>query len=438
MRPSEEDVKIAEEAADEEVPGTEPEDITAEQGQSPAEESGEVPEETAEDEVSEQQKAADAALEDKRRATAEQEGMTEDGMFEEIEEESVIRDSIADVTQGFVNKAANVLYSFIDVFVGICFVLMAAMTIVTNKTHGISYEDMGVTGWVSYLVMLFGGSILVFNPRRTFNTSIGLYAIVMGTVSFCKTWETLEVSSGDLGIFGFIYDAMFIAQMILLALSINLMVSGTSYLRGRPRGTLGMMTKAMLLLAINLFNIVAGVRLGIYNDLADALREDPVMTVQIFLFFIFLNVLDSDEARSYNTKNRLSDSTEALRHTKTLDGKSYILLKDAVALNSKTFEGWYRPRDGGPVELEYRFAIHTTGGASYVTVQRWRGKDAYYLTITDHERGTNIRATRMSVDTMYMTDDATFFRIVGHDHFYINMHVRHPLDEYHIGVGGKE
>ncbi len=424
MRTSQEDVN-AEEAAVEEPAGTDTADIPAERSpeEVPAERS---PEQVAADE------AAAEALDAKRRSNIESEGMTEDGMAVEYESESVIRDSVADITHGFVNKAANILYSFIDVFVGISFVVMAFLTIFSNDDHGISYVDMGLTGWLSLISMLFGGSLLVLNPRRTFNTSIGLYAMVMGITTFCSNWESLTEAE-DWGIFTFISDAIFIVQIVMLALSLNLIFSGYSYMRGRPRGTLGMMTKALLMLSFNVLLIVFNVYLGTYKGVLDALQQDPVTTVQIFLFFVFLNVMDTDEARSFNTKNRLSNSTEALRQTKTLDGKSYIYLKDALALDSATYEGWNRPRDGGPVEFEYRFAIHNQGGASYVTVQRWRGKDTYYLTISDHERGTNIRATRMSVDRMYMTEDQLNFRIVGRDHFYINMNVRYPLDEYDVG-----
>ncbi len=432
MRTPEEDVNAEEVIRDEASEGS-PEPTIAEH--MAVEEVPERPEGNGEDR--ELIEAAATALDDKRSSNLEQEGMTEDGMAIEHEEESILRDSVAELTHGFVNRAANILYGFIDVFVGICFVVMAFMTIMANRDHGVSYVDMGFTGWISLVAMLFGGSILVLNPRRTFNTSIGLYAMVMGITSFCKTWDSLEIVE-DTGLFSFIFDIIFIAQLIMLALSSNLIISGLSYIRGRPRGTLGMMTKALLMLTIDLLLILFNIRLGNYDGIVDAARNDPVTTVQIFLFFIFLNVMDTDEARSYNTKNRLSTSTEALRQTKTLGGKSYIYLRDAEALNSKTFEGWSRPRDGGPVEYEYRFAIHNQGGASYVTVQRWRGQDVYHITITDHERGTNIRATRMSVDTMYMTEDRLNFRIVGRDHFYINMHIRHPMDGYHITWRGEE
>ncbi len=411
MRPSQEDVS-AEEASTEETAGTAAEEPSAEQ------------------------KAATRALDKKRKSNIEKEGMTDDGMALEHEEESVIRDSVADITQGVVNKTAAFLYGFIDVFVGICFVVMAFLTIQVAKQHGISYMDLGVTGWISLIATLLGGSILVFNPRRTFNKSIGLYAVIMGITAFNSYWDSLELcKEWD---FLFIGDALFIILLVMMALCINLVVSGISYMRGRPRGTLGMMVKAMLMMAIHVLTIVVKLYTKEYSGLLEAIRDDPVTIVQIFLFFVFLNVMDTDEARSYNTKNRLSNSTEALRQTKTLDGRSYIHLRDAVVLNSTTFEGWTRPRDGGPVELEYRFAIHNKGGASYVTVQRWRGKDTYYLTISDHDHGTNIRATRMSVERMYMTDDRVNFRIVGREHFYVNVNIRHPMDEYKVRWRGKE
>lgn len=403
---------------------------------------------TPEDDVTEAGEAeADAAsrdgdLEERRRELRESEGMNDEGMGQAADihpAEGPEYDRVADVTVGFVKKTAHILYNFIDIFVGICFVAMGFLTIVMFRRAGYSYVDLGFTEWLQIIAMLFGGSMLVFNPRRTFNTSIGIYAMIMGCISFCNTWTSLSTTlfgtdsdSFMGGLLGIVDDIYFVVMLFMLVLSINLMLSGLSYLRGRPRGTIGMMSKAFFLLSVNLFMLFFELRTGVYDTVGEAFIDDPSMFIQIAMFVIFLNMMDTDEARRYNTKTRLKTSTEALRHTKTLDEKSYVNLKDAVALVSPTFDGWDRPEDGGPAEFEYRFPIHSTGGISYVTVQRWKGHDKYYLTITDHERGTNIRATRMAVDGMAVSEDLTTFRIIGTDHFNIVMNVRHPLESYEV------
>lgn len=349
-------------------------------------------------------------------------------------------DGISNITVGLVKRIAVNLYKFIDIFVGVCFVVMAFFMIKMYHDYGITSDMFALTDWITLVAMLFGGTIMVFNPRRTFNMSIGFYAITMGIISFCSNWDSLGDGAGESeSFFGtLITDVEFIVVLVMLGFSLNLIISGTSYLRGRPRGTVGMMFKAAMMMAMNIFTLVVSIRMGEYKSLWDAIRMEPVAAIQIIMFFIFLNVMDTDEARSYNTKNRLSASTEALRHNKTLDEKSFVLLQDVHALIDPEFKAWESPDDGGPVDYEYRFAINSTGGSSYVTVQRWKGKEPYYFTITDHERGSNIRATRFSASDMRLSDDERTFYIIGSDHFSIRMHVRHPVESLEVSWGRSE
>ncbi len=393
---------------------------------------------TSEEDVTGTEEAETETIPDQRDPTGDEERDSEgilDGVQDAVGSAVMeVKDVLAEVNVGFVRKSALFLYNFIDVFVGVCFVAMAFFIIFVMRDYGASYRDLDITDWLSQFAMLFGGALLIFNPRRTFNTSIGIYAMIMGTVSFCGTWSSMsEPMLGESsGFLGFFDDIIFIFQLVMLTLAGNLIYSGTSYLRGRPRGTIGMMAKAMLMLAYNLLALLLTISAGEIKNIGDAFRMDSTGLIQIVMFIIFLNMMDTEDARRYNTKNRLSRSTEALRHTKTLDEKSYMLYEDAVILSSRDFSGWERVTDGGPAELEYRFAIQTTGGASYITVQRWRGHDCYYLTITDHERGTNIRATRMSVDALTLSEDGNVFSIVGMDHFSVNVNVRHPIESMEV------
>ena len=330
------------------------------------------------------------------------------------------------------------IYDYVDVLVGLCFIAMGIFTIAMYKNFGITREDFTMMTWLALFTMFFGGTLMIINPRRTFNTSIGIYAITMGVISFSSYWDSLsevETASGLLSIFT---DIMFLAELVMVGFSVNLMISGISYLRGRPRGTIGMMNKAAFMGGINVFSLLLMVRTGEYASVIEALKCEPVTTIQIVMFFVFLNMMDTDEARSYNTKNRLRNSTEALRHLKTVDDKAYVELVDAQRLADPSFAGWRRVTDGGPAEWEYVFAINSSGGASSVTVQRWRGSDKFYLTISDHRYGSIIRATRLSVDHIAMTEDQQELRIHGSDHFIIRIGVRLPLDQYTIKGGDAE
>ena len=371
--------------------------------------------------------------------------MTEEPVDSDIVLETEGDDAISDLTVGFVKKASIVLNSFIDIFVGVCFVIMGAEMVLMTYQLGYSVRDYGLLDWISLLDTLIGGTVLILNPRRTFNSSIGIYAITMGLLSFCNNWATIgdnPFEDGDslMALFSFVGDITFLINLAMVILSINLMISGISYLRGRPRGTIGMMNKAAFTLFISLFYILIEIApgMGDYDNLIDLMVEEPSLIIQAIMFFIFLIIMDSDEARNYNTKNRLSHSTDAIRYSNTMDKGSYIELEDARALIDPKMGAWTEPRDGGPVEKEYRFPIQTAGGASYVTVQRWRGSEKYYLTITDHDKGTNIRATRMTAESFVLSEDYDHLDMKGADHFIIRIRVRMPLSELTVAKGVAE
>ena len=368
-----------------------------------------------------------------------EEALTEEPVDSDIVLETEGDDVISDLTVGFVKKATIFLNSFIDILVGVCFIIMGLEMVLMTYQWGYSVRDYELLDWISLLDTFIGGTILILNPRRTFNSSIGIYAITMGLLSFCNNWANIgegvfDDEDGFMAMFSFIGDIEFIVNLGMVILSLNLMVSGVSYLRGRPRGTIGMMNKAAFMLFISLFYILVEMApgMGDYDNLIDLMIEEPSLILQAIMFFIFLIIMDSDEARNYNTKNRLGHSTDAIRYSNTMDKRSYIELDDARALIDPKMGAWTELRDGGPVDKEYHFPIQTADGASYVTVQRWRGSEKYYLTITDHERGTNIRATRMTAESFVLSEDYGHLDMKGADHFIIRIKVRMPLNELTI------
>ncbi len=351
-------------------------------------------------------------------------------------------DAVSNITVSFVKRASEVVNSFIDVLVGISFLAMGIIFIWRTYDFGSSITEYDLLDWVTLLDVLIGGSILILNPRRTFSSSIGIYAITMGLMSFCSNWADIGSNMFDeddfLSFFSFIDDIIFIVNLAMVILSINLMISGIYYLRGRARGTIGMMNRAAFMLFISLFYIFVDLHTGDYKDLWDLAVNEPETIIQAFMFLVLLLIMDTDEARSYNTKNRLGRSTDAIRYSNTMDKRSFIELEDARALVDPTMSNWTDPDDGGPVEKEFRFPIQTQGGASHVTVQKWAGSDRFYLTISDHEKGTNIRATRLAAESFVLSEDLSHLDMRGADHFIIRIPVRMPLSELQITGRGSE
>ena len=351
-------------------------------------------------------------------------------------------DAVSNITVSFVKRASEIVNSFIDILVGLSFLVMGILFIWRTYDFGGSLTEYDLLDWVTLLDVLIGGSILILNPRRTFSSSIGIYAITMGLMSFCSNWADIGSKMIDeddiLSFFSFIDDIIFLVNLTMVILSINLMISGIYYLRGRARGTIGMMNRAAFMLFISLFYIFVDLHTGDYKDLWALAVNEPETIIQAFMFLVLLLIMDTDEARSYNTKNRLGRSTDAIRYSNTMDKRSFIELEDARALVDPTMSSWTDPNDGGPVEKEFRFPIQTQGGASHVTVQKWAGSDRFYLTISDHEKGTNIRATRLAAESFVLSEDLSHLDMRGADHFIIRIPVRMPLSELHIMRRGSE
>ena len=345
---------------------------------------------------------------------------------------------VVEVTSKTFWKVHGVVFNLIDIIVGICFIALGIVqlnTIFELKDLAEEFEYT-VTGydWVTAIAALVGGTVMVLNPRRTFNISIGIYALTMGVISLMSSLEpVLEVETGGGGgILGFLADILYLSEFFMMCLSLNLIYSGTSYLRGRPRGTVGMMFKASFLMFMGLFEIMLSVRLGEYDTVATAFKDNPNVMISTILFFIFLNMMDTDEARAYNTKVRLRNSTDAMRRSHILNEKSRIWLSDAKVLSDKTFRSWTKLDDGGPAEYEYRFIIHCREGDSYIIVQKWKGMDKYFFTIMHKRMSTVLRANRFSIDDIQLSEDMSKLDFLSDNFYRKTITVSLPLDMYEV------
>ena len=350
---------------------------------------------------------------------------------------------VAELTSKTFWTVHSIIFNLVDIIVGICFITLGIIQVIDifqfEEIVEEEMEDLGYKAtaydWISAIAAIVGGSIMVLNPRRTFNISIGIYAMTMGVISLMSILpEVLAVDPGGAsgGILGILSDFMYLAQFFMMCLSINLMYSGVSYLRGRPRGTVGMMFKAAFLMFMGLFSLMLGVKMGDYDTVLVAFRENPDTVISTLLFFIFLNMMDTDEARAYNPKVRLKNSTDAMRRTHILNERSRIWLSDAKVLTDRTFQSWTRLDDGGPAEYEFRFFIRCREGDSYVIVQRWKGQDKYFFTIMHKQMRSVLRANRFVINDIQLSEDLSTLDFLSDNFYHKTITVSLPLDMYEV------
>ena len=269
-------------------------------------------------------------------------------------------------------------------------VLMAASH-VFDVIRGIA--EPHVTSFIGYIALISCGLAIIFDRKRNLPRSVGLYAIGLG---FYRTFTALPhlVPHSSLNLFYF----------VIIALGLNMALSGRAYLMGRSRARITMMggSIAFLLLAVILL-------VYMYSETTDAfyvLSTQPNTVLLALMYFTYILILDSEKLRKLDWLEIHNCSMDKIRHTYCLDRNACISRSDAESLakGMTTAEGWNAVRDGGPVESEICVRISDDSGESYLTAQRWKGSDAIHATVTDHRSGTILQASRFAITDIEMCD----------------------------------
>lgn len=322
-----------------------------------------------------------------------------------------------------VEATGRFIYDCIDVVIGICFILLGIAPYYTVYILGLG-DGMIWQDYACSVVDVLGGLIMIFNPRRTCNRSIGVYAMVIGSTNLLGSMEDL-LTIGD----NLFSDLFFVYGLVISILSLNLMASGVSYLRDRPRGTNGMMFRTLMLMILTLADLYLMIQIGDYESIGEMLRNIPDEFINAFMLFLFLVVMDTKEARESNWIERFAVSMGAFRRMTSTDRKSSISRTEADILCDETRSAWTPIDDGGPAESECRLTIRGIHGDAYMIVQKWRGRDGLFVTIADHPEGTMITATRLKINSVALEGDPTHLLFKGDDHFHLVMSVKSDSEQ---------
>lgn len=313
------------------------------------------------------------------------------------------------------------VYDCIDVLVGFCFILLGLspfyVEYVAGTGYGLEWRD-----WACSAVDIAGGLAMMASPRRTCNRSIGIYAMIMGSTNAIGSIENLFIEST-----GLLSDIFFIYGLLILLFSLNLMASGVSYLRDRPRGTLGMTVRTVFLMMMCLADLYLMIKLGGYGGVGEVFLSAPDEFINVLMLFLFLVVMDTTEARESNWMERFAVSLGAVKRMGSTDEKSYVDLSDATRLCDPSHSSWTPVDDGGPAEAECILTVHGAHGDAYMTVQKWKGIDDCFVTVSDHLGGTMITATRFRMEGASLEDGGARLLIRGGNHFRLAMKVRSQI-----------
>lgn len=261
-----------------------------------------------------------------------------------------------------------------------------------------SYFDMDmVPKWNDMLgfvtLVVFGIAILLFN-RRDLMRSAGMYALALGAYRFLHAAPNIHRGEPTSYVF-----------LFLTIIALNLMISGMSYLRGVTRGRKTMMLSTSLLIAANVSIILYGVHSGM--SLVEYFRYMPGTVIMIVMYTVFLGILNCEQLRTKDLQEIHNRTLDEIRCTWcTMPDAS--IRRDAASVIYRMFRDrsdWTPVQDGGPVECEYRFEISNKKGTSHALVQKWKGMDPIFLTISDHLDGTLLHAYRFEATSVIVEND---------------------------------
>ncbi len=247
---------------------------------------------------------------------------------------------------------------------------------------------------LGFMALAIAGVLILTDDERSLPRSVGLYAVGLGC------YRALSVV-GNLVPHG----RMNILYYILIVLGINMMISGRAYIKGQTRARKTMIASSSCLLVINMIMIIY---LNHSNNLYDVFMTYPMNFMLTILYFILILILDSDKLRRMDWLEVHGRTVDGIRRTYHLNGEASIYRSEWGVLGSGLTDasGWDPVADGGPAYRECHVSIRNGRGRSYITAQRWTGRDEMFLTVCDHPMGTVIQASRLTVTGIESDGDA--------------------------------
>jgi len=190
-------------------------------------------------------------------------------------------------------------------------------------------------------------------------------------------------------------DVTFLLGMAMIALGGSLMICGFNYFKGISKNARRMTLIAYIILLTYLLSIIYGIYIGI--DVHMFVVENYDTLSFIVMYGVYILVLTSPEVTSNMPMERVLRSVDGVRSVSGISGDLGItssdLSKIADGLNGSP--SWGATVDG-PVVNET--SIKLDGGErTFMILQKWKGKEPVYVTMSSDPDGTLVQASRFIV-----------------------------------------
>ncbi len=304
-----------------------------------------------------------------------------------------------DRTYDFVRLAVE--RSAIVVIVVIALLMILSAVVYVLRVH-MGETDLSLTVSIAFLALAVAGILILTDDERDLPRSVGFYAVGLGI------YRVFSVIGNIVP-----HNRFNIVYYVLIALGINMVISGRAYIKGSTRARKTMIASSSLLLLANMIFIIYLYQMGM--SMYEIFMHYPMNFLLTALYFILILILDSDKLRRRDWLEVHGRTVDGIRRTYHLDRTASIYRSEWSVLSAglSDVSGWDPVIDGGPAERECHVSIRNGRGRSYITAQRWKGRGEMFVTICDHPGGTVIQAARLTVTGIESEDDAV--RLISPD-----------------------
>ena len=312
-----------------------------------------------------------------------------------------------------INAVSTKVIPIVSKLMGMMLILYGIMYLYSKSI----VSDTNTAAWTVYVgltVIFVCGTLILVDFSFNLNRTIGLYAIGIGGNRVMKFINYIFVTGDEI-----ISLVMFSLGMVMVVTSLNLCYTGTVFIRNLTRSRVSMIITSFLMLVLNLAMLLMMKEMT-EESIWDVIESSPDIAAMTVLYLILICMLGTYQVRMTALDEHYTSILNGIRRTSATSIGSYVYRPVAATL-SKAFTDrshWVKVDDGGPVEQEFRFVLHQLGSdRSFVRVQKWKGRDELFFTISDHQHGSLINAYRFSVKEIITEGDLD---TCGYIHLYGN------------------
>lgn len=288
-------------------------------------------------------------------------------------------------------------------------IILAVMMIIFSVSEIYIYmvsDTLKITFLIGNVALIICSLLIILDRDRNLLRTTGLMAVGIGMYRIFSHISSVHP-----------HDLNSLPPLIIVILGINLVYSGTRYIKGVSRGRVTMIASMIGMIAMMSFVFIILMMIGM--PFIDCIKQMPNIFAMIVLYVMFIGVLDSEPLRSHDIMEIQNRALDGMRRTITQYPGTGVY-EDEAEILIRTFtdrSSWTIVDDDGPVECEHIFKVGDGKEWAYVTMQKWKGSDKIHMTVSDHDRGTLIQAFRFDADSLFIdgegVEDSNQITFVG-------------------------